>query len=281
MMKLKKPVDQVSVVFRACISRVRDASLRQRLNAASSIVQAESANFERAVETYALHGLVPAVSVGSVSTKEMISLYDGRMVKEPGRQYYDKLKAASPHGICPRCGQRDVSTLDHHAAKTRFPALVVTPTNLVPCCAECNFGKLAKHPAKAEEQVLHPYFHDLGNERWLVAEVQRPLALWFSIGAVAGWPPELGEIAKNHFRTFKLSNLYATHSARLLVGIRAQLLGIHANGGRAAVSSHLSSSASSWLQVNPNAWQTAAYEALAADEWFCSGGFNDIEIPSR
>ena len=94
--------------------------------------------------------------MGSVTTDEMVSVYDQRMAgkKGPGRHVYDAIKLLPKQGICPFCDHRPVSTLDHLLPKRLFPALAVTPDNLVGACADCNKTKLAFAPAAAEEVFL-------------------------------------------------------------------------------------------------------------------------------
>ncbi|WP_422778067.1 HNH endonuclease [Pseudomonas shirazensis] len=78
---------------------------------------------------------------------------------------------ASEFGLCPMCGQRIVATVDHYLPQSRFPTLNLTSANLIPVCSDCNRRKLASVPAIAEDQTLHPYFDDLGNERRLMADI--------------------------------------------------------------------------------------------------------------
>jgi len=60
------------------------------------------------------------------------------------------------------------------------------------------------------------------------------------------------------------------------VNIRRQIVSEHKRGGAAAVAVHLLDAANSRAKANPNSWQTATYEVLANDDWFCEEGFREI-----
>src|SRR5262245_19880217 len=79
---------------------------------------------------------------------EMVAVYDNRLVKKtaPGRRIYDKIFTSAPNDKCPLCGHRNVKTLDHYLPKALFPALTVTPINLIPACSDCNKAKLSTAP---------------------------------------------------------------------------------------------------------------------------------------
>jgi hypothetical protein len=44
--------------------------------------------------------------------------------------------------------------------------------------------------------------------------------------------------------------------------------------GASAVHEHLLRSEDSWQKVALNSWQAACFGALAANDWFCAGGFS-------
>lgn len=278
MRKLEKPKDNPVQVFRKCISRVRNADLKARLTLVEADVVAAAGEYEVAASTVMLHTLVPHVSVGGVVTAgEMSMVYTQRMVgmKAPGRAIYDKLIAAPAHGRCPLCGQRTVSTLDHHLPKDQYPALVVVPGNLVPACADCNKAKTNVVPQTGEEETLHPYFDNVENEQWLYAEVieESPAALRFFVTPPIQWSDSLAARVRHHFKLFKLAALYASHAGEELTNIRHILSVLFAKAGYEGVKNHLWDSAASREAAHVNSWQTAMYKALADSDWYCAGGF--------
>lgn len=279
MRKLPKPNDAPAEVFQTCISRVDNASLKARLTSVEPNVVAAASAFEASVSTTMLHTVVPQDDVGGVVTKkEMSDVYTQRMAKQnaPGRPIYDKLLAAPAHGTCPLCGQRTVSTLDHHLPKDHYPALAVVPVNLIPACKDCNKVKTNAIPHTKEEQTLHPYFDDVEGDPWLCAEVVEgtPAALRFFVAPPDDWDELKSERVRYHSRVFKLAALYASHAAVELVNIRHSLKGLHEQADSEGVKRHLLEMAESREAAYTNSWQTAMYKALAASDWYCGGGFD-------
>lgn len=278
MRKLDKPTDNARQVFRDCISIVDNDNLKTRLESVELNVEVAAIAFDNAATTATLHTIPRIDNVAGVVTKnEMVDVYDYRMVREktPGRLIYDKLRALPKHGICPLCGQRVVSTLDHHLPKTKYPVLAVVPVNLVPSCKDCNTGKLSEYPFISEEQTLHPYYDNIEDVRWLSAVVFEgtPAALRFFILPPPGVDPLLATRVRFHFKAYKLAALYAAHAASEIVSIRLRLGRLFDSGGAEAVKRHLLEEAESREEEHLNSWQSATYRALASNDWFCAGGF--------
>lgn len=278
MRKLPKPIEDPIDVLLTCTYRSRNMDLKSRLTAAKDVFAAAATQYEMAAASAQLHTLVPECNVaGTVTCDEMKRVYNEQMVAKnsPGRPIYDRLLASPRFGICPLCGQRLVSTLDHHLPQASFPALVVVPTNLVPSCSDCNRTKHSAVPHKAGEQTLHPYFDDVESDRWLYAEVlSAPAAtLRFYVDPPAYWDPVKSDRVRYHFRLFRLARLYASQAGNELVNIRDRLSSLHKEAGRAKVEMHLKSEADSRIAANCNSWQAAMYTALASNSWYCSGGF--------
>jgi 5-methylcytosine-specific restriction endonuclease McrA len=278
MIKLDRPVQEAGDVFTTCISRVQNTQLKSRLEGVLQAVVDASAEFDDAATHTRLYQIVQQNMVGGIVTqKEMEAVYTQRMAKKgaPGRDVYDALFTSAPHGKCPLCGHRTVSTLDHHLPKAHYPALAVAPLNLVPACGDCNKSKLASLPTNACEEMLHPYFDDIDGDRWLYAEVIQslPAALRFFVHAPAHWSPVLGSRVEGHFRTLGLGRLYSSEAADELLNIRHQLRMIHEGGGALLVKIELQGRAESCQNFRQNGWRTATYRALADSDWFCDRGF--------
>lgn len=278
MIKLTKPDLDPSEVFATCISRIRDADLRQRMLAvAVEIADASEAYDELAANGRLNEVLRDAPGGGSVTTAEMEAVYTQRLAgkKGPGRPIYDTQISLAPQGKCPLCGQRSVSTLDHHLPKAHYPTLSVTPVNLVPACSDCNKAKLAAMPEQPEDVALHPYYDDIDAQQWLQGVVLQaaPAAVSFSVMAPAAWDPVLSARVELHFQRLGLARLYAAEAADELLNIRHQLVRLHAIGGPNLVQHELAERADSCRQVRRNGWRTVTYDALAVSDWFCNGGF--------
>ena len=278
MWKVKRPTNQAGPTFMTCISRVKNADLKRRLEQIEpNIIQAET-EYIYAAETSSLNTVAPTDTVADVVTNdEMVKVYDNRMVKanSPGRIIYDELINAASHSRCPFCGHLPVSTLDHVLPKRLYSTLTVTPVNLVPSCGDCNKAKSSATPASSEEVFLHPYFDDIETDRWLYAAVkeQKPASLYFYVSAPGGWNNTLRERVQNHFDTLNIDRLYRSQSAEELINIRHQLGMIFDAGGEAAVRNHLQDAAETRITAHLNSWRSATYEALALSNWFCNEGF--------
>lgn len=278
MWAVDRPSFDAGATFKTCISRVRDASLRQRLASVEPLISAAAIEYEAKAGAQALNQIPTSTSVGGIVTKaEMVTVYDQRMAgKEgPGRSIYDQIKLLPRGDRCPFCDQRNVSTLDHVLPKTLFPSLAVTPVNLVGACMECNKRKLASAPTRASEVYLHPYFDDISKERWLVARVvqRSPCAVVFGIERPTSWDDTTDARARRQFAELELGKLYSSEAARELTNIRYNLEIHFGAGGFAAVHHELVRQCESRKAARLNSWQTAFYEAVAYDPWFYCGGF--------
>lgn len=277
MRSLPRPPFAAKNVLDACINSIRDQGLNKNLLLASTAIilaEFDYLNRGQGMTLYSIRGSDLVAS--ALTTADMKRVYSGTFVKSKGtRGLYDQLKAAPKNDVCPLCAQRTVSTLDHYLAQAIHPTLTVVPLNLVPACAECNKLKLDYQPTSVIQQSFHPYFDDFDDAQWLVAEVVEtsPAAVRFSVTAPAGWHPIKFSRAASHFETFRLASLYASHAGVEISNIRYSLERISSAGTTDDVRLHLSDRAESARRAQLNAWQTATYQALAASDWFCSGGF--------
>jgi hypothetical protein len=277
MWKLERPVIDAGSTYRTCISRVKNALLKVRLEAMEPRVIEASTAFEAAAATATLHTLARSALVGRVTSAEMSDVYTYRLAKKgaAGRAIYDELMAAPAHGRCPLCGQQFVSTLDHHLPKAYYPALAVAPLNLVPACADCNKAKIDAVPRNSTDETLHPYFHDVENDLWLKASVveAEPAALRFYVERHEDWDDVMTARVLRHFKMLGLARLYAAQAAEELLSIRHELTGLFEEAGVVAVREQLFDRAASCRHARVNSWRTATYEALWNNDWFCEGGF--------
>jgi 5-methylcytosine-specific restriction endonuclease McrA len=270
-----RPPFDAAETFAPCIRRL-DGELRDRLENIQGYVANEAAAYAERAEAAELHLVAQTADVaGTVTTDEMVALYDRRMVKGLGRHVYDAIRLLPRQGICPFCDHRPVSTIDHLLPKRLFPSLAVAPDNLVGACADCNKTKLAFAPGAAEEVVLHPYFDDVEAERWLAARVvEGPVAaVLFRTQAVGAWPGALNERVRRQFEMLGLGRLYGAQAARE-ISAQSYLLGnIHDSRGADSVREELTRQAETREADRLNSWQAVTYRALSESDWFCDGGF--------
>lgn len=277
MRKISKPTYDIGDVYDLCISRVKNPDLKQRLERCKSDIINASLDYNDKATRTMLHQISIMTSVRDVSAKEMEKVYTYRMAKKKtsGRPIYDKLKSSSKYGRCPLCGQRVVSSLDHHLPKTDFPLFVVNPINLIPSCGDCNKVKDTYKASSQQEETLHPYYDDVENDKWLKARVinTTPCSIEFFVDKPSSWSDLLFERTLNHFKLFGLANLYSSESAQELVNINYRVASLHSLGGYQFVKDHLQEEAVSRNNAYLNSWQTAFYEALSSSSWYCDGGF--------
>jgi hypothetical protein len=275
---LPRPAHLPRQTFDKCISRVRDKDLATRLAAAADSVVLASDQFHQAAQFGMQYQIIAHDLVApDITSDEMEKVYTQRMAsnKGPGRDIYDEIFSAPQQGRCPLCMQRTVTTLDHHLPKKRFPALAVTPFNLVPACSDCNKSKQASVPTSAEEVGLHPYYDNLGDAIWLHAQVveREPAAIRFSVLAPIEWDAVLLARVERHFRTLGLAALFASEAAEELVNVRHQLVQTRAANPVDGVRRELRRRADSSNVGRPNGWRAATYRAWCENDWFCAGGF--------
>ncbi len=189
-----------------------------------------------------------------------------------GADIYDALRQAAPDGICPLCAVGVVSTLDHVMPKAIFPALAVTPLNLVPACGDCNKTKSNRAPATAREQFIHPYYDDLSGVTWLHAEplFEDPVRIVFSVRTSPDTDPDLAGRLTHHFTAPRLADRYTAHAAVELRGQEKLLRDLREKAGAQQLRDHLNQQADTRAAANPNSWQSAMYRALADSDRFCS-----------
>lgn len=278
MKKLLKPSYSAGNVFEACIERIQNSDLKNRLLACIPEIEADSIEFDEKAPAAQLHTIEPKDNVAnSVTVDEMKKVYTGRMAKKlaPGRIYYDKLMSLPEYGRCPLCSQRIVSTLDHHLPKAHFPSLSVSPLNLIPACQDCNKTKSEDIPSCSEQETLHPYYDDVETFVWIKARLTEtiPVAVEFYVDAPEKCDEVLRKRLKHHFNTFKLDALYASHAAEELASIGYISKRVYDAGGSLELKMYLTDTAAGKRSVSLNSWQAALYVCLSESDWFCQNRF--------
>jgi 5-methylcytosine-specific restriction endonuclease McrA len=274
MRKIDQPEFSAAEVFSTCISKVRNKDLKKRFQAVIPYITSAEEKYRKLATESKLYTFRDELcSNTNVTLEEMKAVYTQRMANSggPGYETYNALKRGTINRTCPICGQRKVSTLDHYLPKTSYPSVVVTPINLIPACSDCNKIKLDDDPQTSEEETLHPYFDDLGSDRFLFAEIikDNPPVVNFYIHPPVEWDKVLTEKVKNHFDSFKLNLLYSIHAIDEIVGQAEYWKQLNTED----LKDQLALQAESRRKAHPNSWQTAFYEGASQDDWFCSEGY--------
>ena len=285
---LPTPTDDQAAVFALCINSISNMELRNRL-------EAISLHFNAAAQDYFARGqlrqlyLIPAVNlkddaivVGAVTKAELKSAYSDHMVGKgkPAREIYDRLILSAPFRRCPYCGIGHTTTLDHYLPKAKFPLLSVVTLNLVPSCKDCNTDKRISFATTETEQTLHPYFEQNAviDEQWLYAHLNQsnPPVLEFFVSAPAHWPNILKDRVAAHFTSYNLKARYSLEASNGLATLRDTLDLIWEKAGEQGVREHLNATAAGHARRHANAWDTAMYQTLAGNHWYCAGGFREL-----
>lgn len=277
MRRLNRPAYAARDMIDLCVQSIRDEDLSDRLALIGDQIENAETEYIQRGGNETLFSIAPTKVVGEVTVDEMKRVYKGTFAQSRRtRHIYDAIKKLSANDICPMCGQRTVTTIDHYLAQSLHAALVVTPANLLPCCGDCNKAKLDAQPTVVTEQTLHPYFDEVDDETWLYASVEErmPAALLFFPDPPEAWPEAKQARVRLHFRTFRLGALYGSHSAVELNNIRYGLKRIAERGTADDIRAELLRRAESSEVAQINSWQTAMYYAVTASEWFCNGGYN-------
>ena len=275
----RPPIATIGDVLEACARTLRDRDLAQRVTTSLSELSAIGDKYRAAASAQIMHTISKdAYVVSRLSDDELKALYSNQLAKvgRPGRPIYLSLRSGGPHGHCAYCMASAASTLDHVVPQTAVPALAVEPWNLVPACLECNKTLREIFSDLADEQFLHPYFMpEIG--RWLHARVNESIPA--SLEYYADPSPDLGHelccrIA-NQFKVLGLARRYSVESAPDVTQLARTL---HRQFGGAidsadAVRDQLVESAYDSSAVDRNWRRAVMYEALAASDWYCSGGY--------
>ncbi|WP_234360613.1 hypothetical protein [Streptomyces europaeiscabiei] len=293
MLHLTPPTLGAREVFQLCTSIKIRRDKSELLARYEEPVARAADRYEQACRTASLHELDIAAfnppEASQADAVDLIDMYERRMRDKeyPGRPVYDRIR--NQRTKCPLCGIGSVRQVDHHLPKSVYPYLAVVPANLLPVCSDCNFLKSDQIPISLVEQTLHPYFDNIEGERWLYAElhVEEP-ALTANGAAATSWQvrffvqpsgeedPRRAARVAHHFMAFELDKLYEEQTADELVTIGYALEDVFNAGGSADVRAYLLDLARFRTNGRPNNWMLALYEALAASDWYCSGGFRPI-----
>lgn len=281
MKRLNPPPFDATHAVQVCASGITISDRAQALLEALPVIQASEAEYRELGASGQLYQIEESNEVTpEVDADLMGVIYKSHFARagSPSRALYEQIRMAPEHGICPLCGQRVVATVDHYLPQTRFPKLNLTPVNLLPACSDCNKRKLAGVPENAEEQTLHPYFDELGNDRWLVVEVQAslPPTISFSIRPAVGWSEVLTARVCHHFRVMGIGELYAAQAASEMADISYSLEEVGSAAGPDGVFAHLDAQFRSRCARDTNSWKTALYEGLRDSNWFCAEGYKRI-----
>lgn len=265
MRHLKFPLVGVETkqVYEECVQSFRDKDLRNRLEQCADLVERDSKKFEENFPQNIMQ-LSESELPDDVSGENLVNVYKYKFakMKSPGRRYYDKLLNAPREGICPICGVRTVSTLDHYLPKSEYPLLAITLSNLIPSCFDCNRDKMVYIPNRMEDALFHPYFDDLSNVVWLEAEIFEDRTIQYDVVCPETWDRVLKERVSGFLEVYKLQKLYAAQAVSELESMRLLMKKIYQRGGSHELHDYLVDIKESVEAADLNWWKAALYRAL-------------------
>ncbi|TAV50215.1 HNH endonuclease [Rhizobium leguminosarum] len=286
MRQLNRPNYNPLDIFLLCVGEVADEDeknnyLENTDQITDSVVEFDSA--ATAKNWFALprvgRGDPEVVIRGTLTKRALVDLYGKYLVGgEEAREVYDELLVSSD-GKCPFCGGiGQVHTVDHYLPKSNFPVYSVLPDNLVPCCRDCNTGKMASFATTQHDQTLHPYLDppSFFTERWVGATVRRtdPITVEFSCSPPNEWSELDNRRARAHFDQYDLARRYRIQAgaelARVIDLRKKSLRNLTPEDFAAYLWENADSDA-----YDINGWNRTMYWALARTAWFQTANFNE------
>jgi hypothetical protein len=271
MIKVKKPYCKQKEILNDCISNMQTGNRKSRILSSKSTIRQESIKYDEVAKDGELSSIsTNDVIAGGATKDDMVWLYTNKFVGERGRKYYDKLMLLPKNGICPLCGKRTVSTLDHYLPKTQYPTYAITPFNLVAACSDCNKAKSDKVITSREEETIHPYYDDFDDEIWIKANLieKFPIGFSFCVDKPKLWNDVKFKRSENHFNIFHLNKLYSSHAASEITSYKFMLKTLNEYGGEKLIKKDLEARIESKQKVWLNSWEAAMYTSLLNSKWF-------------
>lgn len=271
MIKLNKPNHAYDKVFDSCVHNISDKNKYNRIVASKKYLIDASNEYDALAGSGKLFTIKEHSIFNKITTKDdMVWLYDSKYVKDGGRVYYDIIKSIPPFGICPLCGQRKVSTLDHYLPKTKYPTYSITAYNLIAACYECNKIKLATSFKARENETIHPYYDNFDDAIWIKARIieGEPVGFYYYVEKPTEWPKEKCERAKSHFSIYQLNELFASHAANEFNNNLQFYIDNYKVGGEEKLKEHINECLLSRERVRLNSWENAMLRALYNSKWF-------------
>lgn len=181
MKKLDKPKINFSVVFDTCIKSIREANLRNDfLSNKGFFIDADNKYNELGnhldIKSFKNYEHLVVSSSSLIDHSSIIGLFSRLRDNKNPREYYDAIKNSNDR--CLYCNMGPVGSLDHYLPKEDFPLLSIAPSNLIPCCHDCNFklNDLFRRYKKDLPLAIHPYFehqYEIYNKQWIFADVPK------------------------------------------------------------------------------------------------------------
>jgi hypothetical protein len=280
MRQLSRPNINPNDALITCIGGVSDVPTKAHYEANQAHLKQGIIDFEAATAAFnwcslprVPNGSPTQIIVGSLTKEQLTKLYSDHMVRSTGaaRQMYDDILVAA-NGKCPFCaGIGHAKTLDHYLPKANFPLYSIVPTNLVPCCRDCNSEKLNAFPTSTEAQTIHPYLDNAHffTEKWTFATVIKtePISIHFETCPPTNWAVADQHRVACHFKDYDLASRFSIEAATEISILVDQRRTIYKNYSAVEFRSILAEQGQT-PSVPINGWRRTLYTALADTAWF-------------
>jgi hypothetical protein len=272
---ISKPSLSPLLVYTKCYSSFKIAQ-RTEFQNIRSYINTKSIEYDRKAIMKDLYTISRHNHVNSNIYKiDMMKLYNDKMVShKTGRKFYDKLMSLPKLKVCPFCGVNEVEGLDHYLPESEFPTYSVLPFNLIASCNRCNKGKLTNYALTKNSQTLHPYYDNFTREQWLFARLlnTNPVSLKFYVNPPSSWSQIDKDRVATHFKDYKLAEIYALKAAERLSILNYKFNMYKTNP--ISISNELEQEYNAYKNTYLNSWETAMYQELYRNVWYCNGGYN-------
>ncbi len=280
MKSLNRPQADPTGLLTSCIENIADRVAQAGYIANQQVLEQGALDYETASTGTVWcdlprvpNGQADRVVVGTLTKRQLMDLYSKHMVGSSGsaREAYDAILVAA-NGKCPFCGGiGHAKTLDHYLPKANFPLYSIVPTNLVPCCRDCNTGKSNAFPMQVSAQSLHPYL-DAAHffaVKWTHADIVAtdPVSAAFSARPPDTWSACDQQRVISHFEDYDLATRYSieagTEIANLVYLRKTTFHGYPPDSFEEYLREQSNSPA-----TPINGWRRTLFAALADARWF-------------
>ena len=250
-------------IFEKCIESYTDENKKERLLTCKRLVEIDSDNY-RCLVPAQIDKFVKSDLPANVTSTELMDVYEEKFAKDKtaGRTYYDKIKEQAERSICPICGIRIVSTLDHYLPKSKIPTLAVTPDNLFPSCKDCNIDKKTEMVLDPQRTPVHLYYDRLPDDPWLHVNVGTNLEITYFISCPENWEETLRGRVERHLDIYHLHKLYSAHAATEIADKKRMWKKLLELGSEQGVLDDICEMRCSAEANDLNSWKSALYRGL-------------------
>lgn len=269
----------VEEIFHKCVEGYTDEKRKNRLLGYTYIIERDTLLYEKKVPDQ-IHEFSPSRLPDDDASEELRKVYTEKFARKnsPGRKYYNEILSQTPNGVCPICGIRAVSTLDHYLPKSKIPTLSVTPSNLIPSCRDCNMDKQERMKLEPQKTPVHLYFDNIPADPWLYVEVGDKMEITYFIECLPEWDAGLCCRLQNHLDTYKLGRVYSSHAAQIITENSRKWRRLLCVGGKQELRRDIAFTLDSLENVDRNSWKTALYRGLYKEIDMLVNWLNDVAV---